>query len=211
MKNIWLLSCRSFLTPDRFTDNGIGNIAHAKNYIPGKHKYYGRFNQGVVTINLVDVACSSSKDEDKFWSILNERLELCHRALRCRHERLLGTLSDVSPIHWQFGALARLEPGEKIDPLLYNGYSTISLGYAGLAECVQYMKDTSHSFGEGKEFGLKVMQALNDACKKWKAEENIDYSVYGTPKRVYWVAWRRLHEKFTPLNGHRRNKTTIHV
>ncbi|MGI5888553.1 MAG: anaerobic ribonucleoside-triphosphate reductase [Oscillospiraceae bacterium] len=175
------MGCRSFLTPDRFTDNGIGNIAKAKNYVPGKHKYYGRFNQGVVTLNLVDVACSSGRDEDKFWKLMDERLELCHRALRIRHERLLGTPSDVAPILWQDGALARLEPGEKIDPLLYNGYSTISLGYAGLAECVYYMKGVSHTSEEGEKFGLKVMQALNDACAKWKKAENIDYSVYGTP------------------------------
>ena len=175
------MGCRSFLTPDRFTDNGYGNPAHAANYVEGKHKYYGRFNQGVVTLNLVDVACSSGKDEEKFWEILNERLDLCHRALRLRHERLLGTPSDVAPILWQDGALARLAPGETIDKLLYGGYSTISLGYAGLAECVYYMKNISHTSEEGEEFGLRVMQALNDACKKWKREENIDYSVYGTP------------------------------
>ena len=175
------MGCRSFLTPDRFTDNGVGNIAKARNYEPGKHIYYGRFNQGVVTINLVDVACSSGADEEKFWNLMEERLELCHRALRLRHERLLGTPSDVAPILWQDGAIARLEPGELIDPLLFDGYSTISLGYAGLAECVQYMKGASHTSEKGKEFGLSVMQALNDACSKWKAEENIDYSVYGTP------------------------------
>ena len=175
------MGCRSFLTPDRFTDAGIENIPKAKNYVPGRHRYYGRFNQGVVTINLVDLACSSGKDEEKFWQIMEDRLELCHRALRIRHERLLGTPSDVAPILWQDGALARLEPGEKIDKLLYNGYSTISLGYAGLAECVYYMKGISHTTPEGEEFGLRVMQALNDACAKWKKEENIDYSVYGTP------------------------------
>lgn len=175
------MGCRSFLTPDRFTDNGVGNIAKARNYKPGKHIYYGRFNQGVVTINLVDVACSSGADEEKFWNLMEERLELCHRALRLRHERLLGTPSDVAPILWQDGALARLEPGELIDPLLFDGYSTISLGYAGLAECVQYMKGASHTSEKGKEFGLAVMRMLNDACSKWKAEENIDYSVYGTP------------------------------
>ena len=175
------MGCRSFLTPDRFTDNGYGNPAHAGNYDAGKHKYYGRFNQGVVTINLVDVACSSGKNEEKFWEILDERLNLCHRALRLRHERLLGTPSDVAPILWQDGALARLAPGETIDKLLYGGYSTISLGYAGLAECVYYMKGISHTSEEGEDFGLRVMQALNDACAKWKREENIDYSVYGTP------------------------------
>lgn len=174
------MGCRSFLTPDRCSEK-VGNIAHALNYEEGKHKYYGRFNQGVVTINLVDVACSSEGDEDKFWEILEERLNLCHKALRAKHERLLGTPSDVAPIQWQHGALARLKPGEVIDPLLFNGYSTISLGYAGLAECVYFMKHVSHTSENGKEFGLKVMQALNDACGKWKAEENIDYSVYGTP------------------------------
>lgn len=174
------MGCRSFLTPDRCSEK-VGNIAHALNYEEGKHKYYGRFNQGVVTINLVDVACSSEGDEDKFWKILEERLNLCHKALRAKHERLLGTPSDVAPIQWQHGALARLKPGEVIDPLLFNGYSTISLGYAGLAECVYFMKHVSHTSENGKEFGLKVMQALNDACGKWKAEENIDYSVYGTP------------------------------
>lgn len=174
------MGCRSFLTPDRCSEK-VGNIAHALNYEEGKHKYYGRFNQGVVTINLVDVACSSEGDEDKFWKILEERLNLCHKALRAKHERLLGTPSDVAPIQWQYGALARLKPGEVIDPLLFNGYSTISLGYAGLAECVYFMKHESHTSENGKEFGLKVMQALNDACGKWKAEENIDYSVYGTP------------------------------
>lgn len=174
------MGCRSFLTPDRCSEK-VGNIAHALNYEDGKHKYYGRFNQGVVTINLVDVACSSEGDEDKFWEILEERLNLCHKALRAKHERLLGTPSDVAPIQWQHGALARLKPGEVIDPLLFNGYSTISLGYAGLAECVYFMKHESHTSENGKEFGLKVMQALNDACGKWKAEENIDYSVYGTP------------------------------
>ena len=175
------MGCRSFLTPDRFTDTGIGNIANALNYVPGKHKYYGRFNQGVVTLNLVDVACSSHGNEEDFWNLMTERLELCHKALRSKHERLLGTPSDVAPIQWQYGALARLKPGEVIDPLLFNGYSTISLGYAGLAECVYYMKHVSHTSDKGKEFGLKVMQALNDACNKWKSEENIDYSVYGTP------------------------------
>lgn len=175
------MGCRSFLTPDRFTDNGVGNIANAKNYIPGKHRYYGRFNQGVVTLNLPDVALSSGGDYDKFWEILNERMELCHRALQCRHERLKGTLSDAAPILWQHGALARLKKGETIDKLLYGGYSTISLGYAGLCECVRYMTGVSHTDEAGKPFALQVMQAMNDACAKWKAEEDIDYSVYGTP------------------------------
>ena len=175
------MGCRSFLTPDRFTDSGVGNIANAKNYVEGKHKYYGRFNQGVVTINLPDVALSSGGDYDKFWDILDASLELCHRALQCRHERLRGTKSDVAPILWQHGALARLEKGETIDKLLYGGYSTISLGYAGLYECVKYMTGVSHTDEHGKLFALKVMKKLNDACAKWKAEENIDYSVYGTP------------------------------
>ncbi|CCY68949.1 anaerobic ribonucleoside-triphosphate reductase [Clostridium sp. CAG:678] len=176
------MGCRSFLTPDRFTDVGIGNIANAQNYEKDEHKYYGRFNQGVVTINLVDIACSSKRDFKKFWKIFDERLALCHRALRCRHERLLGTPSDVAPILWQYGAIARLKKGETIDKLLYNGYSTISLGYAGLYECTKYMTGKSHTDNaEGKEFALQVMQHLNDACSKWKTEENIDYSVYGTP------------------------------
>ena len=176
------MGCRSFLTPDRFTDSGIGNIANAKNYEPGKHKYYGRFNQGVVTISLPDIAFSSEGDFDKFWELFEERTELCHKALRARHDRLCGTLSDVAPILWQYGALARLDKHEKIDKLLYDGYSTISLGYAGLYECVKYMTGKSHSDeGPGEEFGLKVMQCLNDKCAKWKAAENIDYSLYGTP------------------------------
>ncbi|MBE6009759.1 MAG: anaerobic ribonucleoside-triphosphate reductase [Lachnospiraceae bacterium] len=175
------MGCRSFLTPDRFTEAGIGNVANAKNYVPGQRKYYGRFNQGVVTLNLVDIALSAQKNEEKFWEIYDERLELCHRALRARHERLLGTPSDVAPILWQHGALARLEPGETIDKLLYNGYSTISLGYAGLSECVRYMKGVTHTNPFAKQFALEVMKHLNDACAKWKAEENIDYSVYGTP------------------------------
>ena len=175
------MGCRSFLTPDRFTDAGIGNVANAGNYEPGKHKYYGRFNQGVVTINLPDVALSSGRDMDKFWSIFEERLELCHRALRCRHDRLKGTLSDAAPILWQYGALARLEKGEPIDKLLYGGYSTISLGYAGLYECVRYMTGHSHTDADAKPFALKVMQKMNDKCAEWKAAENIDYSLYGTP------------------------------
>ncbi len=175
------MGCRSFLTPDRFTEAGVGNIANAGNYEPGKHKYYGRFNQGVVTINLVDVALSSAGNLQKFWEIFDERLELCHRALLCRHERLKGTLSDAAPILWQYGALARLEKGETIDKLLYNGYSTISLGYAGLYECVKFMTGKSHTDPEATPFALEVMQHMNDACKKWKAESNIDFSLYGTP------------------------------
>lgn len=174
------MGCRSFLTPDR-TGNGYDNVARAKNYEPGKPKYYGRFNQGVVTINLPDVALSSQRDMDKFWEIFDERLELCHRALRCRHERLLGTLSDAAPILWQHGALARLEKGEKIDKLLFGGYSTISLGYAGLYECVKYMTGASHTDERGTPFAMAVMQRMNDKCNEWKAAEDIDYSIYGTP------------------------------
>ena len=176
------MGCRSFLTPDRFTEKEIGNITNAKNYEEGKHKYYGRFNQGVVTINLVDVACSSEGDFERFWNTFDKRLELCHKALKCRHERLKGTLSDVSPILWQYGALSRLKKGETIDKLLYNGYSTISLGYAGLYECTKYMTGESHTTaGKPKEFALSVMQYMNDKCAEWKEEENIDYSLYGTP------------------------------
>ena len=174
------MGCRSFLTPDR-SGNGWDNVARAKNYEPGKPKYYGRFNQGVVTINLVDVALSSGREVDKFWEIFEERLELCHRALQCRHERLKGTLSDAAPILWQHGALARLEKGEPIDKLLYGGYSTISLGYAGLYECVKYMTGKSHTDPEAKPFALSVMQKMNDKCLEWKTAENIDYSLYGTP------------------------------
>ncbi len=175
------MGCRSFLTPDRFTDKGIGNIANAGNYVPGKHKYYGRFNMGVVTINLVDIACSSEGDMDAFWRIFDERLALCRRALDIRIERLKNTPSDVAPILWQYGALARLQKGETIDKLFYNGYATISLGYGGLYECVYYMLHKSHTTEEGRKFGLAVMQHLNDACAKWKKETNIDFSVYGTP------------------------------
>lgn len=194
------MGCRSFLTPDRFTDAGVGNISNAKNYVEGQHKYYGRFNQGVVTISLPDIALSSKKDMEKFWKIMDARLELCHKALRCRHERLKGTLSDISPIHWQFGGIARLKPGETIDKLLYNGYSTISLGYAGLYECVKYMTGKSHT--EEKEFGLSIMQRLNDACAKWKAEENIDYSVYGSPieSTTYKFA-KCLQKRFGNIKG----------
>ena len=174
------MGCRSFLTPDRAISKG--NVAKAKNYVPGKPKYYGRFNQGVVTINLPDVALSSKGDMKKFWEIMEERLDLCHRALQLRHERLAKATSDCAPILWQNGALARLEKGESIHDLLHGGYSTISLGYAGLYECVKYMTGKSHTDGgEGEKFGLEVMQALNDHCKEWKEAEDIDYSVYGTP------------------------------
>ena len=175
------MGCRSFLTPDRFTDAGVGNIANAGNYEPGKHKYYGRFNQGVVTINLPDVALSSGGNIEKFWDVFEDRLELCHRALRCRHDRLKGTLSDAAPILWQYGACARLQKGEPIDKLLYNGYSTISLGYAGLYECVKYMTGKSHTDPAATPFALSIMQKMNDKCKEWKTAENIDYSLYGTP------------------------------
>ena len=175
------MGCRSFLTPDRFTDAGVGNIANAGNYEPGKHKYYGRFNQGVVTINLPDIALSSGRDRDKFWKIFDERMDLCYRALMCRHERLKGTLSDAAPILWQYGALARLPKGEPIDKLLYGGYSTISLGYAGLYECVKYMTGKSHTDPEATPFALEIMDALNAACRKWKEMHNIDFSLYGTP------------------------------
>ena len=175
------MGCRSFLTPDRFTDAGVGNIAHALNYVPGKHKYYGRFNQGVVTVNLVDIGLSANRDMTKFWQIFDERMELCHRALQARHERLKGTLSDAAPILWQYGALARLKKGETIDPLLYGGYSTISLGYAGLWECVYSLIGKKLTEEEGKALGLEIMKQLNAYCAKWKAAENIDYSIYGTP------------------------------
>lgn len=170
------MGCRSFLTPDRTTEN----LANVENWVKGK-KYYGRFNQGVVTINLVDVGLSAHKDFDEFWRIFDERLELCHRALRIRHERLLGTLSDSSPMHWQFGGLARLKKGETIDKLLYDGYSTISLGYAGLYECVLAMIGKSHTDEEAKPFALQIMQHMNDKCEEWKKAENIDYSLYGSP------------------------------
>lgn len=215
VSGIYSHNCRSFLTPDRFTDAGIGNIANAKNYEPGKHKYYGRFNQGVVTISLPDIAFSSGGDMDKFWELFYERTELCHKALKTRHNRLKGTSSDVAPILWQYGALARLEKHEPIDKLLYGGYSTISLGYAGLYECVKYMTGCSHSDeGIGEKFGLEVMQALNDQCNKWKKEENIDYSLYGTPleNTTYKMA-KKLKERFgkdifVQLDGADRNYIT---
>ncbi len=179
------MGCRSFLTPDNENvAEGLCNAdnkARAKNYNTGDHKYYGRFNQGVVTINLVDAACSSNRDEEKFWQIMEERTELCKRALMCRHERLIGTPSDVAPILWQNGALARLGKGEVIDKLLFGNYSTISLGYAGLCECTKYMKGVSHTDPKGKDFALKVMQFLNDKCAKWRADTNISFSLYGTP------------------------------
>lgn len=193
------MGCRSFLTPDRVK----GNIANAKNYVEGKGKYYGRFNQGVVTINLPDIALSSGKDIDKFWKVFEERLELCHRALQLRHERLAQAISDVAPIVWQHGALARLPQGTPIHDLLHGGYSTISLGYAGLYECVKYMTDCSHTDGaEGEKFGLEVMQKLNDKCAEWKAAEDIDYSVYGTPieSTTYKFA-KCLQKRFGKVKG----------
>ena len=185
------MGCRSFLTEDK---EGLGEN--------GKHKYYGRFNQGVVTINLVDVACSSDGDMEKFWDILDERLELCHRALRLRHERLLGTVSDVAPILWQYGALARLKKGETIDKLLFNNYSTISLGYAGLYEMCVRMLGVSHTTEQGRAFSLKVMEKLNEACKKWREGENISYSVYGTPMEstTYKFA-KALKKRFGEIPG----------
>ncbi len=179
------MGCRSFLTPD-----------------PENHKYYGRFNQGVVTLNLVDVACSSKKDMNKFWEILDERLELCGKALMCRHERLLGTPSDVAPILWQNGALARLKKGEPIDKLLYNNYSTISLGYAGLCEMVYYMLGVTHTNPKGEEFGLKVMQRLNDWCEEKRAETNISFSLYGTPMESTTYKFARcLQDRFGKIKG----------
>ena len=201
VNGIYSHNCRSFLTPDRFSEIK-GNISKAKNFKEGKHKYYGRFNQGVVTINLVDVACSSYKDMDKFWEILDERLELCHRALQCRHKRLLGTPADIAPILFRYGAIARLGKGEVIDPLLFDGYSTISLGYAGISEMCYYMTGLSHTSPEGQKFALAVMQKLNDKCAEWKKAENIDYSVYGTPieSTTYKFA-KCLKKRFGEIQG----------
>ena len=195
------MGCRSFLTPDHCMR--LGNIANAQNYKEGQPKYYGRFNQGVVTINLIDVALSSDKDKDVFWKILDERLELCHRALQIRHKRLSKATSDVAPILWQHGALARLKKGESIHELLHHGYSTISLGYAGLYECVKFMTGHSHTDNSiGKEFGLDVMKKLNEKCKTWKEAEDIDYSVYGTPieSTTYKFA-KALKERFGVIKG----------
>lgn len=202
VSGIYSHNCRSFLTPDRFTDNGAGNIANAKNYKPNEHKYYGRFNQGVVTINLPDVALSAKGDMNEFWKILDERLELCHKALRCRHERLLGTPTSIAPILWQYGALARLGKDENIDKLLFGGYSTISLGYAGLWECVYGLIKKKITEPEGKELGLKIMQTLNDYCSKWKADENIDYSLYGTPLESTTYKFAKcLQDRFGVVEG----------
>ncbi len=195
------MGCRSFLTPDR-SGNGYDNVANAGNYEPGKPKYYGRFNQGVVTINLPDVALSSGGDMAKFWTVFDERLDLCYRALMCRHKRLMGTLSDAAPILWQYGALARLKKGEPIDKLLVGGYSTISLGYAGLYECVKYMTGKSHTDAEATPFALEVMQHMNDKCNEWKAATDIDFSLYGTPleSTTYKFA-KALQRRFGVVEG----------
>ncbi|MGN0437333.1 MAG: anaerobic ribonucleoside-triphosphate reductase [Lachnospiraceae bacterium] len=197
------MGCRSFLTPDTFTETGkLGNVANAGDYSNKKHKYYGRFNQGVVTLNLVDVACSSNGDMEQFWKILDERLDLCYEALMCRHNRLKGTPSDVAPILWQYGALARLEKGEPIDKLLYNGYSTISLGYAGLCECTRFMTGSSHTNQEATPFALEVMKRLNDACAKWKADTKIDFSIYGTPLESTTYKFAKcLQKRFGKIEG----------
>ena len=195
------MGCRSFLTPDR-SGNGFDNVARALNYEPGKPKYYGRFNQGVVTVNLVDIALSAHGDMERFWSIFDERMELCHRALQCRHKRLKGTTSDAAPILWQYGALARLDKGEKIDKLLYGGYSTISLGYAGLWECVFAMIGKKLTEPEGEEFGLEVMKKLNEYTAKWKAAEDIDYSLYGTPLESTTYKFAKcLQKRFGVIKG----------
>ena len=195
------MGCRSFLTPDR-SGNGFNNVANAGNYDPTKPKYYGRFNQGVVTINLPDVALSSGGDMNKFWAVFDERLDLCYRALMCRHKRLKGTLSDAAPILWQYGALARLKKGEPIDKLLVGGYSTISLGYAGLYECVKYMTGKSHTDAEATPFALEVMQHMNDKCNEWKAATDIDFSLYGTPleSTTYKFA-KALQRRFGVIEG----------
>ena len=195
------MGCRSFLTPDR-SGNGFDNVANAGNYDPTKPKYYGRFNQGVVTINLPDVALSSGGDMNKFWAVFDERLDLCYRALMCRHKRLKGTLSDAAPILWQYGALARLKKGEPIDKLLVGGYSTISLGYAGLYECVKYMTGKSHTDAEATPFALEVMQHMNDKCNEWKAATDIDFSLYGTPleSTTYKFA-KALQRRFGVIEG----------
>lgn len=214
VSGIYSHNCRSFLTPDRFTDKGIGNIANAKNYDPKEHKYYGRFNQGVVTISLPDLAFSSAGNFDTFWELFEERTELCHKALKARHQRLLGTNSDVAPVLWQYGAYSRLKKHEPIDKLLFDGYSTISLGYAGLYECVKFMTGHSHSEKEGEEFGLQIMQKLNDKCTEWKESENIDYSLYGTPlesttyKFAKCLKNRFGDDIFEKLDGRDRNYIT---
>lgn len=196
------MGCRSFLTPDRFTDAGLGNMSRAKNFVEGVHKYYGRFNQGVVTVNLADIALTAKTENRDFWDVFDERMILCHKALRCRHERLLGTISDISPIHWQYGALARLAKGEKIDALLYNGYSTLSLGYCALWECVYAWTGHKLIEPEGHDFGLEVMRKLNEYTNKWKEAENIDYSLYGTPLESSTYKFAKLLKKrFGEIEG----------
>lgn len=196
------MGCRSFLTPDRFTDNGVKNLANAGNYVEGEHRYYGRFNQGVVTVNLVDIGLSADKDLDRFWKIFDERMDLCHKALRLRHEHLVGTPSDVAPILWQYGAIARLQKGEVVDKLLYDGYSTISLGYAGLWECVYSLIGKKLTEPEGEQLGLEIMTKLNDYTAKWKADENIDYSIYGTPLESTTYKFSKcLQKKFGIVEG----------
>ena len=186
------MGCRSFLTPDRFTDKGIGNIANAKNYDPSKHKYYGRFNQGVVSINLPQIAIIADGDEETFWKLLDERLELCKEALMCRHYALLGTKSDISPIHWQYGAIARLEKGEPIDKLLYGGYSTMSLGYIGVYETTMLVKGVSHTTEEGEKFAVKLMKYLRKACDTWKKETHLGFALYGTPAESLCYRFARI-------------------
>lgn len=192
--------CRSFLTPDR-SGNGFDNVSRAKNY-DGKPKYYGRFNQGVVTINLPYIGLLANKDKDKFWELFDKYLELCHKALQYRHKRLEGTVSDSAPILWQNGAIARLDKGETIDKLLHGGYSTISLGYAGLYECVKAMTGKSHTDDSVKDFALSIMQHMNDKCQEWKEAEDIDYSLYGTPleSTTYKFA-KALQKKFGIIEG----------
>jgi len=206
-----IMGCRSILTPDRFHKN----ISHCNNYVEGKNQYWGRWNQGVVTINLPDAACASYGDMDKFWNILDERLELCHRALQFRHNRLKGTKSDRAPILWQHGALARLKPGETIDEMLYDGYSTISLGYTGLYECCMRMTGKSHTDPEGKPFALAVMRRLNDKCAEWKAAENIDYSPYGTPMEAttekFARATRRHYGVIKDVTDHNYQTNSYHI
>lgn len=195
------MGCRSFLTPDP-TANGFDNIAKAKNWVQGESKYYGRFNQGVVTVNLVDIACSAKHNDKDFWQVFDERMQLCHRALRCRHDRLKGTISDAAPILWQYGALARLEKGETIDKLLYGGYSTLSLGYAGLWECVYALCGKKLSEPEGEKLGLEIMQKLNDYCNSWKEAENIHYSLYGTPlESTTYKFSKSLQKRFGKIEG----------
>ena len=208
------MGCRSFLTPDNFSDK-VGNVANALNFKEGTHKYWGRFNQGVVTINLPYIALKANSDEKQFWVEFDKTLEICHKALRCRHERLLGTPSDIAPIHFQYGAIARLQKGEPIDKLLYNGYSTISLGYAGLYECCMAIKGKSHTDPSAKDFAKKVMQYMNDKCNQWKAEENIAYSLYGAPIEsttyTFAQALQRDFGKIKDISDHNYITNSYHV